>query len=174
VNVFPALDEITLQADGLARITPVLYGNALVRDTTTNTFVHINAIDPDSLQVAPNGDIALVDQAGTELIFVHNAGRKNQSATRIPTGTQLEDIDVTRSAHGAFYIVDGSRNLTYVATAASWPLGQVWTEAPNDSGVASFVGIFNLGTGAIVPELVGFGSPTGLIWVDDSAVDEGR
>ncbi len=173
VNVFPAVDEVTLQADGRAVVSPVISGNALVKDTTTNTFVHINAIDPDSMQIAPNGDVVLVDQAGTELVFIHNPGTKNQWLSRIPTGTQLDDIDVTRSAHGALYIVDSHKNLTSIVTAARWPIGQIWTEAPSDSGVAGFVGTLDLSTGNIVPQLIGFGSPTGLIWVDDSAPDEG-
>lgn len=77
VNVLPAVEKVTLQSNGLAALTPVLYGNALVKDTTTNTLVHINAVDPDSMQVAPNGDVVLVDQGGTELVFIHNPALKN-------------------------------------------------------------------------------------------------
>lgn len=69
--------------------------------------------------------------------------------------------------------MDTAQNITYEATASSWPLGQVWAEAPSDSGVASFVGTLDITTGSVRPVLVGFGSPSGLIWVDSLAVDEG-
>jgi hypothetical protein len=40
----------------------------------------------------------------------------------------------------------------------------VYTESPNDSGVASFLGTVDLTTGFVTPFGVGFGKPSGLVW----------
>jgi len=45
--------------------------------------------------------------------------------------------------------------------------GTTYTIAPSDSGVASFLGTVDLTTGIITPVLLGFTSPTGLLFVPD-------
>jgi hypothetical protein len=90
VNVFPAIDTIVVN-NGKAQLTPVLFGNATALDTTTNQTVTLNEIDPDSMSIDPAGDVVLLNQAGSEIVFLHKPGTPAQTVTRIPTGTQLED-----------------------------------------------------------------------------------
>jgi hypothetical protein len=59
--------------------------------------------------------------------------------------------------------VDSAANTIYTITADFKP-GTVYTEAPSDSDVASFVGTINLQTGAVTPVAIGFKSPTGLLF----------
>ncbi|MBV9358599.1 MAG: hypothetical protein JO023_24070 [Chloroflexi bacterium] len=61
-------------------------------------------------------------------------------------------------------VVDGAANVIYAITAGFKP-GTVYTEAPSDSGVASFLGTLDLKTGTVTPIAVGFQSPTGLLFV---------
>ncbi len=166
VNVFPALDKIEL-SNGKAILTPVLYGNATALDTTTNTEVTLNEIDPDSLTVDPQGDVVLDNQAGSELVFLHNAGTEQQTVTRVPLGTQVDDTVWATATHGRMLVVDGPANVIYTVRA-NFTKGTVYTEAPNDSGVASFVGTIDLSTGTITPVAVGFSSPTGLLFIPDA------
>jgi hypothetical protein len=113
VNVFPALDEIKLLSNGNVMLAPVLNGNATALDTTTNTQVTLNEIDPDSLTVDPQGDVALSNQAGSELVFLHHAGTPQQTVTRVPVGTQLDDTVWATAPHGRMLVADGTANIIY-------------------------------------------------------------
>jgi hypothetical protein len=90
VNVFPAVDTITL-SNGNAILTPILYGNATALDTTTNQQVKLNLTDPDSMTIDSQGNLVLDDQADAQLIFLHNPGTPQQTVTRVPVGTQVDD-----------------------------------------------------------------------------------
>ena len=163
VNVFPAVDEIDL-SNGQAVLTPVLYGNATALDTTTNQQVTLNLTDPDSMTIDSQGDLVLDSQADAELVFLHNPGTAQQTVTRIPLGTQVDDTIWIPSSEGRMLVVDSPQNTIYTVTIDSTDFtpGTVYTEAPSDSGVPGFVGTVALKTGTITPVLIGFGSPTGL------------
>jgi hypothetical protein len=163
VNVFPAVDEITLQ-NGNAMLKPVLYGNATALDTTTNQQVTLNLTDPDSMTIDPHGDLVLVSQADAELIFLHNPGTSQQTVTRVPVGTQVDDTIWIPTSTGHLLVVDSKNNITYRVGLSpdGFTPGSVYTVAPSDSGVAGFAGTVDLTTGTITPVMIGFGSPTGL------------
>lgn len=163
MNVFPAVDQITLQ-NGNAILKPVLYGNATALDTTTNQQVTLNLTDPDSMTIDPQSDLVLVSQADAELIFLHNPGTSQQQVTRVPVGTQVDDTIWIPSSAGHLLVVDSKNNITYKVSisANGFTPGSVYTQAPSDSGVAGFVGTVDLTTGTISPVMIGFGSPTGL------------
>jgi hypothetical protein len=165
VNVFPAVDQMSLQG-GTVAVRPVLMGNANAMDTTTNSSVTLNEVDPDSMTIDPQGNLVLVDQAGAELVFLHNPCTAQQSVTRIPVGTQLDDTVWATAAQGRLFVVDGAQNAVYTLRSTFTP-GAVFTAIPNDSGVKSVVGTVDLTTGFVTPIAVGFGSPTGLLFVPD-------
>lgn len=163
VNVFPALDKVTL-GNGKVNLTPVLMGNGTAQDILTNTKVKLNEIDPDSLSVDNNGDLVLVNQAGSELVFLKNPGTPPQSVTRIAVGDQLDDTVWTASTPGRLLVVDAGGNTYWIST---FP-GTVYTEAPSDSGTVGYVGVINMTTGFITPIVIGFSSPSGMIFVPNS------
>ncbi len=165
VNTGPAVVSVTLSGT-VAHVTPVLYGNSSARDVSSGSTVTLNLTDPDSLTVAPNGDVVLVSQGDSELVYLHNAGLPTQSVSRLAAGTQLDDTVYATESDGIFYVVDSSANATYIMRGPIQS-GAIYTEAPSDSGVNSFIGIVNPTTGSITPVIIGFGSPTGLIFVTD-------
>jgi hypothetical protein len=167
VNVFPAIDEVTL-TNGQAVLTPILNGDATATDTTTNMQVTLNLTDPDSLSVDAQGNLVLVDQADAELVFLHNPGTAQQTVTRLPVGTQLDDTVWAPPAEARLFIVDGPANAIYQVDS-DFTAGTVFTEAPSDSGVASFVGTLNPTTGTVTPIAIGFKSPTGLLFAAGTA-----
>jgi hypothetical protein len=167
VNVFPAIDKITL-SNGKVNLTPVLMGNANATDLISNSKVPLNEVDPDSMTVDKNGNLVLVDQAGTELVFLKNPGTPQQTVSRVPVGNQLDDTVWATSTHGRLLVVDGGTNATYWITAPSLVPGTVYTEAPNDSGVIDFVGVVDLTTGFVQPVVIGFGKATGMLFVPNS------
>jgi hypothetical protein len=167
VNVFPAIDKITL-SNGKVNLTPVLMGNANATDLIANSKVSLNEVDPDSMTVDKNDDLVLVNQAGNELVFLKNPGTPQQTVTRVPVGDQLDDTVWATSTHGRLLVVDGGTNATYWISAPSFVPGTVYTEAPNDSGVVDFVGVVDLTTGFVQPVVIGFGKATGMLFVPNS------
>jgi sugar lactone lactonase YvrE len=164
VNVFPAIDKITL-GNGKVQLTPVLMGNATATDILANGKVQLNEVDPDSMTVDTKGELVLVNQAGTELVFLKNPGTPQQTVTRIPVGDQLDDTVWAPSSPGRLLVSDGSTGNTYWINA--YP-GTVYTQAPDDSGTVGFVGVVNMTTGFVTPVVIGFLKATGMIFVPNS------
>jgi hypothetical protein len=106
----------------------------------------------------------LVNQAGSELVFIHNPGTLAQTVTRTLVGTQLEDtifIEPARKGKkGTFLVVDGKTNTIY--SIRTHLLQSVYTETPDDSGVSGFFGTVDLSTGIVTPVAIGFKKATGL------------
>jgi sugar lactone lactonase YvrE len=165
VNVFPAVDQITLSGSSVA-LKPVLMGNASATDLTTNSVVTLNEVDPDSMTVDPQGNLVLVNQAGSELVFISHPGTTQQAVSRLPVGDQLDDTVWATSREGRLLVADGTLNTTFWIRS-TFVANTLYTQAPNDSGTASFVGTIDPSTGLVTPVVIGLGKPTGMIFVPD-------
>jgi hypothetical protein len=163
VNVFPAVDEITLK-DGKAVLTPILQGNATAVDTTTGKTVTLNLTDPDSLMIDTKGNLVLDDQADSQIVTIRNPGTDDQKVTTLPVTTQLDDSWWIRSGDGALLLVDGKANTTYKVTLkGDFEHGTIYTVVPSDSTpLPGTLGIVDSKTGKVTPVVTGLGSPTGL------------
>jgi hypothetical protein len=171
VNVFPAVDEVTFNGTKVV-LTPVLMGNASAIDTISGQVVTLNEVDPDSMSIDASGNLVLVNQAGSELVFIANPGTASQSVARTLVGTQLEDTVWIKSAvPGRLLVVDGKTNTIYSVKTKFTP-GTIYTETPDDSGVSSFVGTLDQATGIIKPVIIGFGKATGLSFVPTTGDDD--
>jgi hypothetical protein len=164
-NTKPAVDQITLSG-GKAVLKPVLMGNATATDTIKHAKVTLNLTDPDSLSTDLHGDLVLVSQADSELIFIANPGTAQQTVSVTPVGTQLDDTVWATSSKGRLLITDGTKNKTFWLSAPlGFQTGTVFTETPDDSGVVGMIGIVDSATGFITPIGIGFDKPTGLLFV---------
>ena len=166
VNVFPAVDKIDLQGSK-AVLTPILMGNAPAFDTVAQANITLNLIDPDSMMVSPQGDLVLDNQAGSQLVFLHNPGTSTQVVSAVTIGTQADDSAWATSPKGRMFLVDGSLNATYIIRT-NWVEGAAYTSVPSNSLVAGFVGSLDLTTGTINPIIVGLKNPHGMIFVPDA------
>jgi hypothetical protein len=164
VNVFPAIDKITL-SNGKVNLTPVLMGNATATDLIAKSKVQLNLIDPDSMAVDAKGQLVLVNQAGSQLVFLQNPGTPQQTVTSIPVGDQLDDTVWAPSSPGRLLVTDGTIGNTYWINAHP---GTVYTQAPDDSGTVGFVGVIDMSTGFVTPVVIGFANATGMIFVPNS------
>ncbi len=163
-NVFPALYKITLSGTS-AQLTPILNGN----DTANNLIPPVqsstlNLVDPDSMTVDPKGNLVLDNQAGSQLLFVSNPGTPQQSVKQLPVGTQIDDTVFPSTSTGCIVVADNNGPVYSVCSSQFVP-GTAYLAAPNDSGVQGFVGTVSLGSGFIVPLVVGLVNPHGLGFV---------
>jgi hypothetical protein len=72
VNVFPAVDKISLSS-GQVMLTTVLLGNAQATDITSgdnNSQDSLNETDPEALSTDTKGDLVLLNQARAEAVFI--------------------------------------------------------------------------------------------------------
>src|SRR5579863_1147302 len=152
-NKGPALVGVVLKGS-TAVVKTVLKGNATATDIPTGNAVTLNLTDPDSLSITPSGDVLLVSQADSEIVFIHNAGSASQTVSRLLVGTQLDDTVYATKRNGTFYLADSKRNAIY-SIRGSIKAGTLYTEAPGDSGVAGFVGTVDTSTGSITPIIDG-------------------
>lgn len=168
-NVFPAVDQITL-SNGKAVLKPILMGNATATDKTTSpaSQVTLNLTDPDSMTVDNKGNLVLVSQADSELIVISNPGAAQQSVSRIPAGTQLDDTVWATSTQGRLLVTDAVVGNTYWIQPTHFVPGTIYTQLPSDSGVGGAVGVLDPATSFITPIAIGFGSPSGMIFVPNS------
>jgi hypothetical protein len=162
-NVFAALDTVTLSGSK-AVLTPILMGNATATDTISGKPVTLNLTDPDSLSVDNKGQLVLVSQADSELVFIKNPGTPQQKVSRTLVGDQLDDTVWSTSDHGRLLVTDGTSNTIYWIHVDS-TAGTVYTQAPDDSGVVGFVATVDLTTGFVRPVMIGFGKATGMAFI---------
>jgi len=165
-NTNPAVDQITL-SNGKVVLTPILKGNAKATDNTKSpaATVTLNLTDPDSLSVDDKGNLVLVSQGDSELITIANPGTAKQTVTVLPVGTQLDDTVWATSTSGSLLVADGKTGNTYWVKSNSFVVGTIYTQTPDDSGVAGVLGTVDPATGTVTPFAVGFGKPTGMVFV---------
>jgi hypothetical protein len=169
-NVFPALDSITL-SNGKANLTPVLMGNASATDITTganNAKVTLNEVDPDSLSQDTKGNLVMMNQAGSEIVTITDPGTAQQKVSRLAVGSQLDDTVWATASKGRLLVIDATSNAAYWLRAPQFSVGTIYTQTPDDSGVAGLIATVDPGTGILTPIALGFGKPTGMLFVPDS------
>ena len=166
-NPNPAIDKVALGGNGKLILTPVLAGNASAADLlNNNTPGPLTLTDPDSLSVDNKGQLVLVSQGDSELIFVSSPGTAQQKVSKMSVGTQLEDT-VWPTGPGRLLVVDGSTGVTYWIKS-HFASGDIYTQSPNDSGIDNFVAVINPATGFSTPIAIGFLKATGMVFVPNS------
>ncbi|HEY1456598.1 MAG TPA: hypothetical protein VGG31_08870 [Candidatus Dormibacteraeota bacterium] len=165
-NPNPAIDKISLSG-GKITLTPVLAGNASAADLLNNNAVgSLTLTDPDSLSVDNKGQLVLVSQGDSELVFVNAPGTAQQKVSKMTVGTQLEDT-VWPTGPGRLLVVDGGSGVTYWIKS-NFASGDIYTQSPNDSGVDNFVATIAPATGFETPIAVGFMKATGMVFVPNA------
>jgi hypothetical protein len=168
VNVYPALDRITL-SNRKARVTTVLMENATAIDLTSNANakLSLNLIDPDSMIVSPEGNLVLDNQAGAQLIFISQPGTKQQFVSALPLGDQVDDTVWPTSPAGRLLVSDTGTNTIYAVHSSSFVDGTAYAASPSGSPVSGMVSNVDQSTGILTPVVIGLTSPHGMTFVPD-------
>jgi hypothetical protein len=158
-----SLDLVTISGT-TATFSPVFYNDSPATPVGGDAPVTLALTDPDSLAIDDQGRLVLVSQADSQLIFISNPGAPSQSASVLQLATQPEDPVWITKATGRLLLVDGTANAIY-EIHTTFTVGTVFTETPNDSTIPGLFATLDPTTGVLTPKIVGFGKPTGLIFV---------
>jgi hypothetical protein len=169
-NTAPAIVSITLSGS-TAQTNPVFAGNATALDIPTNQSSTLNLQDPDSMILAPNGDIVLDSQDDAELIIVQHPGESSQRAFHLPfsaNGMQakVDDTVFATASDGFLLISDLDANTVYRVDKPYWSNGAAYSAGISNS--VGLVGLLDFETGDLKGIVTGLKNPRGMAFVDPS------
>ena len=162
--------------NGLLLTTTILADGATGFDTVTGKIELVPQTDPDSLKIAPNGDLLLTSGADGTIIDVQNAGTPSQavSFTTIKGVTAgnagLDDVIKPSATAGTFYLTDPKTNKVYSFHATGLNTNDYYASV----GSLKAFGQVDPTTGVFTPLLtaanagdLNFAAPHGVVFVPD-------
>jgi len=167
-NTAPAV--VSAQLSGMSVVlTPVLMGNDSVTNIVTGSNVTLNLQDPDSMFLAPNGDLIVDSQADDECVIIQNAGGTGQASFLLPfssggTTAMMDDTVFATVSNGFLLVSDLSADTIYRVDRNYWPSGAAYSAG--QIGTVGFVGQLDFGSGNLTPIVNGMNNPRGMAFVD--------
>ena len=161
--------------DGPLKTKPILdFGDKGLNLETGKTEI-IPQNDPDSLKLAPNGDLLLASGSDQVIIDVHNAGTSHQSVTftkvqGVPAQAGLDDVLKVDAHAGTFYISDTADNRVLTVHATDLNTNDYFASIGNAFGaVDPTTGKFTALVSASDAPGFKFGSAHGAAFVADQS-----
>ena len=165
-NPHGALTTKTILTDGVSGF-----------DTVTGAIEPVPMTDPDSLKLAPNGDLLLSSGADGDIIDIQNPGTANQAIafTQIagvtPGNAGLDDVIKPSASSGTFYLSDTADNRILAFHVSGLNVNDYYASV----GSLGAFGQVDPTTGAFTPLIdasnapgMTFGSPHGVTFVADA------
>jgi hypothetical protein len=161
----PAVGTFTI-SNSTATFNPVFYDDSSavpVGSDAAATPLHLS--DPDSFAIDTQGRLVLISQADDQLITLTPVGDAGAvSLTVLTAPTQLEDTVWITATTGQLLLVDATANTIYSIKTTFTP-GTVYTETPDDSTIPGVLATLDPTMGTFLPKVIGFGKPTGLLYL---------
>ncbi|SIO63173.1 hypothetical protein SAMN05443247_09613 [Bradyrhizobium erythrophlei] len=159
---------------GTLLTTTVLADGATGFNTVTGATEVVPQSDPDSLKLAPNGDLIFTDNADGTIIDVQHPGTSSQAISfttikGIPAGSignaGLDDVIKPSATTGTFYMTDTKSGNVYSFHASGLNTNDYYASVASLGGF----GQVDPATGVFAPLVTGaqFASAHGLIFVPD-------
>jgi hypothetical protein len=161
---------------GLLLTSTILTDGATGLDTVTGKIEVVPQSDPDSLKMAPNGDLIFSSGNDGTIIDVQNPGKSNQavSFTTIKGVTAgnagLDDVIKPSATAGTFYLTDTATNKVYSFHATGLNTNDYYASV----GSLKAFGQVDPTTGVFTPLVtaanagdMNFASPHGVVFVPD-------
>jgi hypothetical protein len=169
-NTAPAVVSAQLSGTSVV-LTPVLMGNDSVTNITTGSSATLNLQDPDSMILAPNGDLIVDSQADDECVIIQNAGGTAQAAFLLPfssggTTAMMDDTVFATVSNGFLLVSDLSADTIYRVDALYWPSGAAYSAGQIGAAAVGFVGQLDFVSGNLTPIVNGMNNPRGMAFVD--------
>lgn len=125
--------------------------------------------DPDSLKLAPNGDLVQTSGDRNALVFIANPGEASQKVSYLPlTGphhvkvTGLDDSMFVTAASGRLFITETGANRVMVADLTGVTPGSLLANV----GSLKALGLIDMKTGVVTPVASGLSGPHGLAFAE--------
>jgi hypothetical protein len=156
---------------GTLLTTTILSDDATGFDMVTGQTEVIPQTDPDSLKLAPNGDLILSSGADGTIIDVQNPGTANQAVSfttikGVAAGSAgLDDVIKPSATAGTFHLTDTAGNKIYSVHATGLNTNDYYASVASLGGF----GQVDPTTGTFTPLVTGpnFASAHGLVFVPD-------
>jgi hypothetical protein len=161
---------------------PILTAASTGVDTVTGQTMTVPQIDPDSLKMAPNGDLIFSSGDGGVIIDVHKPGTANQTVSFTPIqgvtagSAGLDDVIKPSATSGTFYVADASGDRVISFHISGLNMHDYYGSV---GGAQNAFGQIDPKTGVFTPlvssaNLAGFGSPHGVSFVPSSSDSSGH
>jgi hypothetical protein len=161
---------------------PILTAASTGVNTVTGQTMTVPQIDPDSLKLAPNGDLIFSTGDGGTIVDVHKPGTANQTVSFTPIkgatsgSAGLDDVIKPSATSGTFYVADakGDRVISFHVSGLN-----MHDYYGSLGGAQNAFGQIDPKTGVFTPlvssaNLSGFGSPHGVTFVPSSSDSSGH
>jgi hypothetical protein len=171
----PTLVQLTNgnDPDGALKTKPILDFGDKGLNLETGKMEVIPQNDPDSLKLAPNGDLLFASGADQTIIDVHNPGTAHQSVSftqvqGVPAAAGLDDVLKVDASAGTFYLSDTADNRVLTVHATDLNPNDYYASVGNAFGeVDPHTGQFTALVSAANAPGFKFGSAHGVEFVAD-------
>jgi hypothetical protein len=172
-NPGPSIVKAELTKDHKVKVEQAFPGTPTVSDIATGKAETLNLTDPDSLTVAPSGDLVMTSQDDSELLFIHKTAQTGGEGRvlHLLGGIKVDDTTFVAAKHGFLLVADTPANKVYKIEAAGWGTGAAYSAmsgvdaTKTDPAIVGYVGRLDLDTGALLPVIANMQAPHGLIFV---------
>jgi hypothetical protein len=161
---------------GLLLTSTILADGATGLDTVTGNVEVVPQSDPDSLKMAPNGDLLLTSGNDGTIIDIQDPGTANQAVAfttikGVPAGSAgLDDVIKPSASQGWFYLTDTATGKVYSFHATGLNTSDYYVSLGSKGAfgqVDPTTGVFTpLVTSANAGD-INFASPHGIVFVPD-------
>jgi sugar lactone lactonase YvrE len=155
-------------------VTPILLMGATGTNLATGTIQPTSQNDPDSLKLAPNGDLILTSGDDGQLIFVSKPGSPDQSVSFLslldPSGAPVKGLDdavFATDERGTFYVTDTNNNRVLKIDAEDLPKGSLYACV---GSLNEFTSV-DLKTGKVTALISGLNGPHGILFLPNADDD---
>jgi hypothetical protein len=155
-------------------VSTILLMGATGTNLATGTIQPTSQNDPDSLKLAPNGDLMLSSGSDGQLIFVNHPGSPNQSVSFLslldPSGAPISELDdavFVTAERGTFYLADTNNNRVLKIDAEDLAKGSLFASVGSLNEFASV----DLKTGKLTAIVPGLNGPHGILFLANAEDD---
>jgi hypothetical protein len=173
INPGPSVVRVTLGADGKVSIEPAFPGAPKIADMVSGKVETLNLTDPDSITLAPNGDLVMTSQDDGELIYIHktSASAAQGGVLHLLHDVKVDDTVFIGAERGFLLVADTAADVVWKITASKWTVGAAFSAmsgvdaTKTAKAMPGYVGALNQKTGELKPVVANMDAPHGLIFV---------
>lgn len=173
INPGPSVVRVTLGADGKVSIEPAFPGASKIADMATGKMETLNLTDPDSITLAPSGDLVMTSLDDGELIYIHktSATAAQGGVLHLLHDVKVDDTTFASGEKGFLLVADTAADTVWKIAAAKWPVGAAFSAmsgvdaTKTAKALTGYVGALNQKTGELKAIVANMDAPHGMIFV---------